>query len=121
MVGRGSVKGIHDTRPARKGTKPPPPRLTPGCLRAALKGTDMRITATITVLGCSLLALAGCKQETNYPAGEATTTAVMPVPGPTSTEVVAVPVPGPTSTEVVVVPGPTVTETAEPKATPSPQ
>lgn len=83
----------------------------------------MRYTATIAALGCSLLALAGCKQETNYPAAEETTTAVVPVPGPTSTEVVAVPVPGPTSTntEVVVVPGPTVTETAAPKATPSPQ
>ena len=81
----------------------------------------MRTTAIIAVLGCSLIALAGCKQETNYPAAETTTTAVVPVPGPTSTEVVGVPVPGPTSTQVVVVPGATVTETAAPKPTPSPQ
>lgn len=83
----------------------------------------MRTTATIAVLSLSLLVLAGCKQETNYPAAETTTTAVIPVPGPTSTEVVAVPVPGPTSTQVIAVPvpGPTVTETAAPKATPSPQ
>jgi hypothetical protein len=76
----------------------------------------MRTTATIAALACSLLATAGCKQESNYPAAEATTTTVVPVPGPTSTEVVAVPVPGATSTEVVVVPvpGPTVTETAAP-------
>ncbi len=80
----------------------------------------MRYTATIAALGFSLLALAGCKQETNIPAAEETTTAVVPVPGPTSTEVVAVPVPGATTTntEVVVVPGPTVTETAT--ATPNP-
>ena len=75
----------------------------------------MRNTATIAklgaILGCSRLALAGCKQEPTYPAPETTTTTLVPVPGPTSTEVVAVPVPGPTSTrtEVVVVPGPTVT------------
>ena len=82
----------------------------------------MRYTATIAVLGCSLLALAGCKQETNVPAPEATTTTVIPLPGPTSTEVVAVPVPGATSTQVVAVPvpGATVTETATPMATSSP-
>ena len=84
----------------------------------------MRITATIAALGCSLLALAGCKQETNYPAADTAVIAVpvegsstmVPVPGPTSTEVVAVPVPGPTSTTViqVPVPGPTVTATATP-------
>lgn len=65
--------------------------------------------------GFALLALAGCKQENNYPATEATTeattTTIVPVPGPTST--VAVPVPGPTSTMVVPVPGPTVTATPE--------
>ena len=82
----------------------------------------MRNTAIIIVLGCSLIALAGCKQETNVPAPEATTTTVVPVPGPTSTEVVGVPVPGPTSTQVigVPVPGATVTETASPKPTSSP-
>ncbi len=78
----------------------------------------------IAVLGCSLLVLAACKQETTNPAPEATATEVVavPVPGPTSTAVVGVPVPGPTSTEVVVVPGPTVTETvaAKPAATPVP-
>jgi hypothetical protein len=78
----------------------------------------MRTTAMIAALGCTLLATAGCKQESNYPATETTTTAVVPVPGPTSTEVIAVPVPGPTSTETnvitVPVPGPTVTETAAP-------
>lgn len=81
----------------------------------------MRITATIAAMGCALLATAGCKQETNYPAADATTTTVIPVPGPTSTEVVAVPVPGPTSTRVigVPVPGPTVTEKAAPQAEPS--
>ncbi len=83
----------------------------------------MRTTATIAALGCALLAVAGCKQETTYPAAEATTTTVMPVPGPTSTEVVGVPVPGPTSTQVIAVPvpGPTVTETAEAKPAPGPQ
>lgn len=81
----------------------------------------MRKTAMIAALASSLLATAGCKEENNYPAVEATTTTLVPVPGPTSTEVVAVPVPGPTSTQVVVVPGPTVTETAAPKASPSPQ
>jgi hypothetical protein len=81
----------------------------------------MRTTATIAALTGLLLATAGCKQESNYPVAEATTTTVVPVPGPTSTEVVGVPVPGPRSTEVVVVPvpGPTVTETAAPKAAPS--
>ena len=82
----------------------------------------MRTTATIAALGCSLLALAGCKQETNYPAADTaviavpaeSTTTMVPVPGPTT--VVAVPVPGPTSTTVVQVPvpGPTVTTTATP-------
>jgi hypothetical protein len=85
----------------------------------------MRTTATIAALGFALLATAGCKQETNYPAAEQTSTTVVPVPGPTSTQVVGVPVPGPTSTEVVGVPVPgptvTVTETAAPKASPSPQ
>lgn len=78
----------------------------------------MRKTFMIAALGCSLLGLAGCKQETNYPVPEATATTVVAVPGPTSTAVVGVPVPGPTSTEVVgvPVPGPTVTETAAPKA-----
>ena len=61
--------------------------------------------------GFALLALAGCKQETTYPEATATTTVIVPVPGPTS--VVAVPVPGPTQTVVVPVPGPTVTETAK--------
>ena len=84
----------------------------------------MRTTATIAALGCSLLALAGCKQETNYPAVDTAVVAVpaessttmVPVPGPTSTTVVAVPVPGATSTTVVQVPvpGPTVTTTATP-------
>ena len=84
----------------------------------------MRITATIAALGCSLLALAGCKQETNYPAADTaviavpaeSSTTMVPVPGPTSTTVVAVPVPGPTSTSVVgvPVPGPTVTVSATP-------
>lgn len=78
----------------------------------------MRTTVLIAALSCTLLATAGCKQETTYPAPEATTTTVIPVPGPTSTEVVTVPVPGPTSTQTnvvtVPVPGPTVTETAPP-------
>ena len=85
----------------------------------------MRTTATIAALSCSLLALAGCKQETNYPVAETaviaapadmSTTTIVPVPGPTSTQVVGVPVPGPTSTTVVQVPvpGPTVTTTATP-------
>ena len=84
----------------------------------------MRTTATIAALGCSLLALAGCKQETNYPAADTaviavpaeSSTTMIPVPGPTATTVVAVPVPGPTSTTVVQVPvpGPTVTATATP-------
>lgn len=84
----------------------------------------MRTIVTIAALGCSLLALAGCKQETNYPAADTaviavpaeSTTTMVPVPGPTSTTVVAVPVPGPTSTTVVQVPvpGPTVTTTASP-------
>lgn len=83
----------------------------------------MRKTAMIAALGCSLLVLAACKQETTNPAPVSTETVVVPVPGPTSTAVVGVPVPGPTSTEVigVPVPGPTVTETAQPKASPSPQ
>lgn len=84
----------------------------------------MRKTAMIAALGCSLLVLAACKQETTYPAPEATETETMvvPVPGPTSTAVVGVPVPGPTSTEVVgvPVPGPTVTETVAAKASPTP-
>jgi len=80
---------------------------------------DLGVAAAVAI---TLLLTAGCKQETNYPAAEATTTTVVPVPGPTETQVVGVPVPGATSTEVVVVPvpGPTVTETAAPKASPSP-
>jgi hypothetical protein len=87
-------------------------------LAPIMKGTDMRTTATITALGCSLLALAGCKQETNYPAADTATT-VVAVPAESSTTVI--PVPGPTSTTVVAVPvpGPTVTTTAT--ATPTPQ
>jgi hypothetical protein len=84
----------------------------------------MRTTVPIAALACALLLTAGCKQESNYPAAEATTTAVVPVPGPTETQVVGVPVPGPTETQTTVVtvpvPGPTVTETAAPKASPSP-
>ena len=81
----------------------------------------MRTTATIAILGCSLLALAGCKQETNYPAAEPTATVVLPTA--TETAVVGVPVPGPTSTAVVgiPVPGPTVTETVAPITSPSPK
>ena len=84
------------------------------------KGTDMRTTATLAIIGCSLLAIAGCKQETVVPADAATTTVLVPapMPMPTQTEVVGVPVPGPTSTQTnvvtVPVPGPTVTETASP-------
>ena len=80
----------------------------------------MRTTATIAVLGCSLLALAGCKQENNYPATDVAT-AVVEVPAESSTTTI-VPVPGPTSTAVVgvPVPGPTVTETASPKPTSTP-
>jgi ABC-type glycerol-3-phosphate transport system substrate-binding protein len=76
----------------------------------------MRKSATLAILGCSLLVLGACKQETVVPADDAATTTIVPVPGPTQTEVVTVPVPGPTSTQtnVVVVPGPTVTETAAP-------
>ena len=83
-----------------------------------IKGTDMRTTVTIAALGCSLLALAGCKQETNYPAVD---TAVVAVPAESSTTTL-VPVPGPTSTAVVgvPVPGPTVTTTATATATPTP-
>jgi len=46
--------------------------------------------------GLAALALAGCKQENNYPATETTaaSTTVVPVPGPT----IGVPVPGPTQT-----------------------
>lgn len=82
----------------------------------------MRTTATLAIIGCSLIALAGCKQETVVPADSATTTVMVPAPMPTQTEVVGVPVPGPTSTRtdvvVVPVPGATVTETAT--ATPAP-
>ncbi|MBW8784228.1 MAG: hypothetical protein JF593_06270 [Novosphingobium sp.] len=55
--------------------------------------------------GLALLALAGCKQENNYPASSETTEAVpttssttIVTPGPTSTSTVAVPVPGATET-----------------------
>ena len=77
----------------------------------------MRRTITIAALGCSLLAIAACKQENNYPAAdtavvaipaESSTTTVVPVPGPTSTAVVAVPVPGPTVTTTAT-PTPTAT------------
>ena len=83
----------------------------------------MRTTATIAALGCSLLVLAGCKQETNYPVVDTATTAVVEVPvaaPPTTSTTVVVPVPGPTSTEVVrvPVPGPTVTATPSPSASP---
>ena len=61
----------------------------------------MRAIIKFTVWGgFAALALAGCKQENNYPVTEATTdaavTEIVPVPGPTT--IVAVPVPGPTST-----------------------
>lgn len=74
--------------------------------------------------GVALLALPGCKQETNYPPTEVateSTTTVIPVPGPTTTEVV--PVPGPTKTVVVPVPGPThtVIETQAPPEEVPPQ
>jgi hypothetical protein len=87
---------------------------------AADRGNDMRYNSKFTILGCvTILALAGCKQETTYPvtgaATEATTTTVVPVPVPGPTETVVVPVPGPAQT--VVVPGPTATVTA----TPSPE
>ncbi len=75
------------------------------------------IMKPIMIGGLAGLALAGCKQETNVPAPEATATEMVPVPGPTSTTVV--PVPGPTSTTVVPVPGPTVTATAEPSPPPN--
>lgn len=80
----------------------------------------MRTTATIAALGCSLLALAGCKQDNNYSAAD-TATEVIAVPGANSTAVFGVPVPGSTSTAVVgvPVPGPTVTETATPTPTPT--
>ena len=85
----------------------------------------MRTIATIAILAGALLATAGCKQETVVPADDATTTAILPVPGPTTTEVVGVPVPGPTSTQTnvvaVPVPGPTVTETAAPAPTEKPK
>lgn len=76
----------------------------------------MRNISKFSVIGClTVLALAGCKQENNYPTTEATTeattTAVVPV---------AVPVPGPTSTVVVPVPGPTVTATPTPETTATP-
>ena len=76
--------------------------------------------AKITIVsGFALLALAGCKQENNYPAAEETgTTAVVPVTAAT----VGVPVPEPTETNTVVVPvpGPTVAETVEPTTSASP-
>ena len=87
----------------------------------------MRTTATLAIIGCSLIALAGCKQETVVPADTATTTVVMPdpTPMPTQTQVVGVPVPGPTSTQTnvvtVPVPGPTVTTTATPTPAASPK
>ena len=101
-----------------QGTLPPTQRFAGGCSCAAFKGNPMRTTATIAVLGCSLLALAGCKQETNYPAADTATT-VIAVPAESATTIV--PVPGPTNTQVVgvPVPGPTVTETAKPTPTPT--
>lgn len=76
----------------------------------------MRCTKIALIGSLAFVALAGCKQDNNYTAveatTEATTTALVPVPGPTSS--VAVPVPGPTM--VVPVPGPTVTATPETKA-----
>lgn len=73
----------------------------------------------IVIGGFAGLALAGCKQETNVPAAEATATEVVAVPGESTTTVV--PVPGATSTETVVVPvpGATVTETATPAPSPT--
>ena len=81
----------------------------------------MHKTVTLAALGCTMLALAGCKQETNYPAADTATT-VVAVPAESSTTTI-VPVPGPTSTAVVgvPVPGPTVTETAKPTPTATPQ
>ncbi len=63
----------------------------------------MRYISKVSILsGFAVLALAGCKQENNYPAvvtsTEAIVTEVVPVPGPTSTTTIVVPVPGPTST-----------------------
>lgn len=84
----------------------------------------MRTTVPIAALACTLLLTAGCKQESNYPVAEETSTTLVPVPGPTETQVVGVPVPGPTETQTTIVavpvPGPTVTETAAAKASPSP-
>jgi len=76
-------------------------------------GEDMpNILKSTIVGGLAVLALAGCKQENNYPATQVTTeaadTVVVPVPG----ETVGVPVPGPTV--AVPVPGPTSTVTATP-------
>lgn len=120
----GSLK--HPINPPT-GTKPPPLRLIPtAALAPRLKGNVMRTTATLAIIGCSLIALAGCKQETVVPADSATTAVVVSAPMPTQTEVVGVPVPGPTSTEThtnvvtVPVPGPTVTATATATATPKP-
>ena len=100
------------------GTLPPAQRFKAGHSCAAFKGNPMRTTVTIAALGCSLLALAGCKQETNYPAADTATT-VIAVPAESSTTIV--PVPGPTSTTntttVVPVPGPTATVTATPTPT----
>ena len=105
---------------APAGTHRPAQRFAGGRSCAAFKGNPMRTTVTIAALGCSLLALAGCKQETTYPAADTATT-VIAVPAESSTTIV--PVPGPTNTQVVgvPVPGPTVTETAMPTATASPQ
>lgn len=52
------------------------------------------IIKIMAVGSLAALALAGCKQENNYPSTETTTASTTVVPGPT----VAVPVPGPTET-----------------------
>jgi hypothetical protein len=67
------------------------------------------IIKTSIIGGVAVLALAGCKQENNYPATSVTTEA-------TTTMVV----PGPTETMVVPVPGATATVTATPSDTATP-
>lgn len=73
-------------------------------VRPTLTGEDMSSFIKIMAVGSfAALALAGCKQENNYPSTDTTTasTTVVPVPGPT----VAMPVPGATAT-VTATPGP---------------
>jgi hypothetical protein len=81
-----------------------------------MEGNGMRDISKFTVLGAlGILALAGCKQETNYPVEVTSTeaiTTVVPVSGPTNT--VIVPVPGPTST-VTATAQPVPSEEASPK------